>query len=250
MKIACLLLALLSIQYNILFAQTNNYYVAGKHNKQIITNINNNNNQTTIINQIIKNDSVKLKEILSEISKFNDKLDCVQDAFVIVKEQCDSLNNLKNILIKKLDKNKRIIDSINLANWKLEESLNAIRRNNFLPFGIKQFKYKNTALGCTFLITQIAVPVALGVGLDGAANHNYKLHQERVAITREKHTEYYRKYKGLHKAAIYIPIASVAGIYLINVLCNYYCTKIELTPQTISGPNNMDITGMSLSYNF
>lgn len=207
-----------------------------------------------------------------QFSKIETLLQQLNDNHIILQHQLDSIKISNNrfwedFISSKNKENKRLSDevcnllkslnSVNSMNSYLHKRINELeqvldlhQRMNFAPFGIKQLKYKNTALGCTFLVSQIAVPVALGVGLDGAANHNYKLHQERIAITREKHTEYYRKYKGLHKAAIYTPIASAAGIYLINVLCNYYCTKIELTPQTISGPNNMDITGLSLSFNF
>jgi hypothetical protein len=121
----------------------------------------------------------------------------------------------------------------------LEQKINNIRvpvpnpSYNFVPFGIKQFKNNQKALGYTFAISQIAVPVALGIGLESAANWNYRQHKNQAAQTLSDHGDYYKKYKKYHHAAIWAPVAAFAGIYAINVLFNYYCTKAEIKSQTL-----------------
>jgi len=125
-------------------------------------------------------------------------------------------------------------DSITAKNKRIAELESIIlihKKGNFLPFGIKQIKNEPKALGYTFLVSEIAVPVALGIGFECAANWNYKQHKNQAAQNLTDHKDYYKKYENYHNAAIWTPIVSFVGIYAINVLCNYYCTKIEVKSQ-------------------
>jgi hypothetical protein len=82
-------------------------------------------------------------------------------------------------------------------------------------------------LGYTFLVSEIVVPVALGIGFESASHWNYKQYKGQRAKTLNDHKNYYKDYKKYHYAAIWSPVVSFVGIYAINILCNYYCTKID-----------------------
>jgi hypothetical protein len=147
---------------------------------------------------------------------------------LVLRRERDSLNNeLRKLNDAKTVKNQRIAE--------LENAIQIHKKGNFLPFGIKQIKNEPKALGYTFLVSEIAVPIALGVGFECAANWNYKQHKNQQAQNLTDHKDYYKKYENYHNAAIWTPIVSFVGIYAINVLCNYYCTNIEVKSQKKNG---------------
>lgn len=128
------------------------------------------------------------------------------------------------------------------------------KRGNFLPLGIKQFKNDRKALGYTFLLSEIAVPVALGVGLEHAANQKYNEYKHQRAQTLSDHEAYYKRYKRYHRAAIWAPVAAEAFVYGVNILCNYYCPikkqNMALHPVLEVDYRGKVQCGVGMSFNF
>ena len=85
---------------------------------------------------------------------------------------------------------------------KLDSVIQIQRKGNFLPLGIKQCQNGRKALGYTFLVSEIAVPIALGFGLEHAADQKYKKYKRQQAETLSDHEGYYKDYKNYHRAAI------------------------------------------------
>lgn len=138
----------------------------------------------------------------------------------------------------------------------LKETIQLQEKDNFLPLGIKQFRNDKKALGYTFLASEIAVPVALGIGLERAARQNYKKHKAQEAQTLGDHRDYYKKYKNHHRAAIWAPVVAEVLVYGANVLCNYYCPidikkqDIALRPTVGVDCRGKVLCGIGMTFNF
>lgn len=137
---------------------------------------------------------------------------------------------------------------------KLDSVIQIQRKGNFLPFGIKQCQNGRKALGYTFLVSEIALPIALGFGLEHAADQKYKKHKRQQAETLSDHMNYYEKYKDYHRAAIWAPIATGVLVYGVNVLCNHYCSiktsDIALHPAVEVDHRGKVQYGVGMSFNF
>ena len=137
---------------------------------------------------------------------------------------------------------------------KLDSVIQIQRKGNFLPLGIKQCQNGRKALGYTFLVSEIAVPIALGFGLEHAADQKYKKYKRQQAETLSDHEGYYKDYKNYHRAAIWVPIATGIFMYGVNVLCNHYCSiktsDIAVHPTVEVDHRGKVQCGVGMSFNF
>ena len=220
------------------------------------TSIDGNNNTTVNITYYTNKKELarleqQVEQLLINLAKTQEQLDSISRMLPLSQEEQKRRDDLYNSLKEAYTQQAQIIKEKEQYIDNLKQTLLLHKKANFLPFGIKQFKNGQHGAGWTFAISQVAVPVALGVGFECAARHQYHQHENRTAQTLKRHNDYYRKYEAYHKAAIYAPIASAAGIYLINVLCNRYCTRIEVKQESIPyGASDSDITGISVGVKF
>ncbi len=227
----------------------NNYY---NDNKKELNSLRHSNEQLLIERE-------KDRQLLDAISQqqkiTNDRLNNAdsmnQEMWKMLHAKLDTLITLHSSINARSKERESKIYTQSQQIAYLEKIISLQNKGNFAPFGIKQFKNNKDALGYTFLVSQVAVPVVLGVGFECASRRNYQRHKDRIAQTLEDHNNYYKNYEDYHNAAIYAPIISAIGIYFINVLCNRYFTKIEIKPETFSDPKgDLGMVGMSLGFKF
>ncbi len=224
----------------------------------------NHNNQYIITNHIFKNKK-ELAGIEKKIEQSNAKL----DNFLFMQKRIEEeMEKMKTVLHGKMLEKDSVYQALQREREKLQKEYDALvlrveeldsiiqlqKKGNFLPLGIKQFRNDKKALGRTFLVSEIAVPVALGVGLGCAAHQNYRKHKAQEAQTLSDHRDYYKKYKNYHRAAIWAPVVAEALVYGVNVLCNYYCPvkkpDVALRPTVGVDCRGNVQAGIGISFNF
>lgn len=201
---------------------------------------------------------------LAETKELKLKLDSIQS---VLRKNNGDMAEMKSILREQVyndsayqalqrerEKLQKEYDALVLRVEELDSIIQLQKKGNFLPLGIKQFRNDKKALGCTFLVSEIAVPVALGVGLGCAAHQNYRKHKAQEAQTLSDHRDYYKKYKNYHRAAIWASVVAEALVYGVNVLCNYYCPvkkpDVALRPTVGVDCRGNVQAGIGISFNF
>ncbi|MDR1458987.1 MAG: hypothetical protein LBI60_02085 [Bacteroidales bacterium] len=173
-----------------------------------------------------RKDSLKYIAELENLKSQKDK-----DSLKYIAELENTEHQRKEDSIKYISEFQSLMESIAEQESIIQELIKIIRQQelnrSFLPFGIKQFKNKQKALGWTFLVSEVVVPVAFGAGFKIAANRKYDKHEKLEAQTLSEHKRYYEAYKNYQRTAIWSSVASCVGIYGINILCNYFCTKVK-----------------------
>lgn len=208
----------------------------GNGNTQI-NNINNNKKELDRLEKEVRQSNRKLDSIMLWTERIRQEIDITDSLYSRnIAQKDSSINILKKELYALIDESNIQKNSIFTKNQRialLDSIIQIQKKGNFVPLGIKQIKNNSKALGYTFLVSEITVPIILGIGFEYVANRNYEQYEDQTAQTLSEHNNFYKKYENYHNAAIWAPIVSFVGIYGINILCNYYCTKIEIKPQPI-----------------
>ena len=206
---------------------------------------------------VLITETVYLEDAFTEIDWNKDpelgiigKVDTINGKFII---------SIKNEKHTRIDYNSDI--SVGYLQWAItkKEITKAICRKDggnevcinhfyFAPFGIKQFKNNQKALGCTFVASQVAVPAIWFGGFYCKALNSYGKYENKTALTLEEHNKYFNDYKKNRSVAIWGAVGVGVFIYGINILCNYYCTKIEISSQTFTDSQGNLGIGMSIGF--
>ena len=140
------------------------------------------------------------------------------------------------------------IIAINQRRVELESIIEIQKKGNLLPFGIKQINNNPKGLGYTFAVSQVAVPAIWFGGFYCKALNSYDKYENRIALTLEEHNKYFNDYKTNRCVAIWGAVGTGVIVYAVNVLCNYYCTKIEINPQTFTDLQGNLGVGVSIGF--
>ncbi len=236
--------------------------IGGKGNTQyninITNNVSKNEKELAQLKKEVKRGIARLDSLLFMQKKkeeerekmktfFHEKILEKDSAYRVLEKEREDLQKEYDVLGSTLALHKEWIA-------KLDSVIQIQRKGNFLPLGIKQCQNGRKALGYTFLVSEIAVPIALGFGLEHAADQKYKKYKRQQAETLSDHEGYYKDYKNYHRAAIWVPIATGIFMYGVNVLCNHYCSiktsDIAVHPTVEVDHRGKVQCGVGMSFNF
>lgn len=231
----------------------NTYYIIN-----ITNNVSKNKKELARVEKRKEQGGLRQDSILVEVKKIEKKQEEIISIFGKQIEEKDSVYRVLEKERENLQREYNVLgDTLALhKKWiaKLDSVIQIQRKGNFLPLGIKQLQNGRKALGYTFLVSEIAVPIALGFGLEHAADQNYKKYKKQQAETLSDHKGYYKKYKNYHRAAIWAPIVTGVLVYGVNVLCNHYCSiktsDIVLHPTVEVDYRGKVQCGVGMSFNF